>query len=131
MLDAEIAGTSRPATHQEHRPMTHARHTVQAIPLTALAFLAAVAAVVLVGVVALTTVEPFGLGALGDDLAVSPAVVDSGIQWELERRQQYGYVDPVLDSGDQWERQRRYGFIDPIIESGDRWEEERRQQSGS
>jgi hypothetical protein len=114
--------------------MTHARHADPAVPLTAIYFLAAaLAAVVLITVVAVTTLEPFGFGARGEDLpGVSPAVVDSGIQWELERRQQYGYVDPVVESGDQWERERRqYGFVDPITESGDRWEEERREQSGS
>ena len=114
--------------------MTQAHPADQAFPLTAISILAAaLAAVALVTVVAITTLEPFGFGARGDDLpGVSAAVVNSGIQWELERRQQYGYVDPVLQSGDQWERERRqYDVFDPITDSGDRWEEERRQQSGS
>jgi hypothetical protein len=71
-------------------------------------FIAAAAAAILV--TAIVAFAAFGLiGAQAPDLdglQVDQAVLDSGAQWELERRAQSGYVDPVLDSGDEWERQR-------------------------
>ena len=131
MLDAQITGNPGDAS-KEHLPMTQARHADSAFPLSTISMIgAALAAVVLVGAVAVATLAPQRLDLVADDpITVSPAVIASAQQWELERRQQYGYVDPVLESGEQWERERRqYDFVAPIFESGDRWEEERRQQS--
>jgi hypothetical protein len=47
------------------------------------------------------------MGGLGDGVTVSPAVLELGRQWELQRRQQSGWIDPVLESGREWERQRK------------------------
>ena len=38
---------------------------------------------------------------------ISPALVESGAQWELQRRQQSGDVDPLTEAQREWERQRR------------------------
>ena len=88
--------------------MAHARQADRAIPQAANYLVAAMAAAILViAIAAIAAFRPFGAVAPDlDGLGVSPAVLDSGAQWELERRAQYGYVDPVLDSGDEWERQR-------------------------
>ena len=39
--------------------------------------------------------------------ATNPAVLESGVQWELQRRQQSGDVDPLTEAQREWERQRR------------------------
>jgi hypothetical protein len=57
--------------------------------------------------VAFSTVDPFRFRAPAGGIHVTPAVTESGHQWELERLQQSGYVDPVTVTGDEWERQRR------------------------
>jgi hypothetical protein len=38
--------------------------------------------------------------------------MESGRQWEIQRRQQLGYGNPVLDSGRDWEEQRRQQSAD-------------------
>lgn len=69
------------------------------------------AAVLAVIVTALVVIGTFSLvravGGLGDGVTVSPAVLESGRQWELQRRQQSGEIDWVLESGREWERQRK------------------------
>jgi hypothetical protein len=88
--------------------MAHARQADRTFPQAANYLVAATAAVILViAIAAIVALRPFGALAPDlDGLGVSPAVLDSGAQWELERRAQSGYVDPVLESGDEWERQR-------------------------
>src|SRR5688572_22240590 len=88
--------------------MAHARQADRAFPQAASYLTAAMAAAILViAVVAIAAFGPFGAQAPDlNGLRVNQAVLDSGAQWELERRAQSGYVDPVLDSGDDWERQR-------------------------
>jgi hypothetical protein len=88
--------------------MAHARQADRAIPQAASYLIAAMAAAILV--TAFVAIAAFGLfNVQMPDLggrSVDQAVLDSGAQWELERRAQSGYVDPVLESGDDWERQR-------------------------
>ena len=88
--------------------MAHARQADRALPQAAMYFIAAVAAAILVtAIVAFAAFGLLGAQAPGvDRLQVDPAVLDAGAQWELERRAQSGYGDPVLESGDEWERQR-------------------------
>ena len=88
--------------------MAHARQADRAFPQAASYLIAALAAAILI--TAIAAIAAFGLfNVQAPDLEgvrVNQAVLDSGAQWELERRAQSGYVDPVLDSGDDWERQR-------------------------
>lgn len=38
---------------------------------------------------------------------VSPALIQAGRDWELQRKQQsIGYVDPLVEASREWERQR-------------------------
>jgi hypothetical protein len=89
--------------------MAHAQQAERAFPLTAISLAAAaVAAVLMAGIVAFSTVSPSGLFApVSDRIEIDPIVVESGRQWELQRKQQSGYVDPVIESGRQWELQRK------------------------
>jgi hypothetical protein len=88
--------------------MAHARQADRANPQAVSNLFAAVAAAILVTTIG--AIAAFGLITLPapdlDGLRVDQAVLDSGAQWELERRAQSGYVDPVIDSGYDWERQR-------------------------
>lgn len=68
---------------------------------------AAVLAVVLAAIVAIAALGPFGLFSPGDRIVIDPAVIEAGRQWELQRKQQSGWVDPVIESGREWERQRK------------------------
>ena len=89
--------------------MAHARQADRAFPQSVIYFAAAaLAAVVLTGIVGIVTLDPFGFG-LGIDRPghITPAVLESGRQWELQRKQQSGYVDPLVQYGRDWERQRR------------------------
>jgi hypothetical protein len=89
--------------------MAHAQRAERAFSQTAISLAAAaVLAVVLTGIVAFSTLNLFGIAApTGERFQAAPAVIESGRQWELERRQQMGDVDPVTVTGDYWERQRR------------------------
>lgn len=68
---------------------------------------AMVFAIVLAAIVAIAALGPLGLFTSGDRIVVDPAVIESGRQWELQRKQQSGWVDPVIESGREWERQRK------------------------
>jgi hypothetical protein len=120
--------------------MAHAQPAERASSQTALTLAAAaLLAVLLAGIVAFSPLAPFDFGAPTGGNQVSPAVIESGQQWELQRRQQSSYADPLtpalIESGRQWELQRRQqgGYVDPLspalIESGRQWELQRRQQS--
>ena len=87
--------------------MAHAQQAERAFPQSAITLVAAaLVAVLLAGIVALS--NPFGLRApVSDRIQVDPAVVEAGRQWELQRKQQSGYVDPVIEAGREWERQRK------------------------
>ena len=88
--------------------MAHARQADRALPQAASYLIAAMAAAILV--TAIVAISAFGLFRVQapdfEGLQVDQAVLDSGAQWELERRAQSGYVDSVVESGDEWERQR-------------------------
>ena len=88
--------------------MAQARQADRALPATAI-FLAAaaIAAVVLTAVISTGMLDLFGSQSPASRAGVSPAVLESGRQWELQRRAQSGVVDPVLESGRDWEDQRR------------------------
>lgn len=89
--------------------MAYAPQADRGFPLSVIHFAAAaLAAVLLAGIVAMATLDPFGFGAGVDSpIQLSPAVLESGRQWELERLQQLGYVDPLVEDGRDWERERR------------------------
>lgn len=89
--------------------MTHALPSQRPLPAVATRpIAAAVVAAILTGILV--------LGALGlfdapmparDPSPVNPSVIEAGRQWELERRQVSGHVDPAIASGTQWELERR------------------------
>lgn len=89
--------------------MAQARQADRAFPPTAIYLAAAaLAAVVLTAVISIGMLDLFGgQSSSGGGTGVSPAVLESGRQWELQRKAQSGYVDPVLQSGRDWEKQRR------------------------
>jgi len=89
--------------------MTTVRHADRAFPPVAIhQVLAFVAAVLVAGIVALTAFGPLNIQLpVTDGLGATPSVLESGRQWELERRAQSGDIVPVIRSGDDWEMQRR------------------------
>ena len=75
-------------------------------PLGAVGAVGAVLAAILVAAtIAFAAVNPFGGPSV--EPAINLAVLESGIQWELQRRQQSGDVDPLTEAQREWERQRR------------------------
>ena len=89
--------------------MAHARQADRAFPQAAIYLLAALAAATLVMVIVLAgTLGPLGVRApTTDAIQVDPAVIEAGRQWELQRKAQSGYVDPVIQAGRDWEKQRK------------------------
>lgn len=89
--------------------MAQATQAGRAIPQAPNYLLAAVgailAAILVAGTIAFAAIAPFG--GPSDDPVVNPAVFESGTQWELQRRQQSGDVDPLTEAQREWERQRR------------------------
>lgn len=112
--------------------MAHARVAERGIPQSAITIIVTVlAAVFLAAVAAFAILDPLGLGAPAEfEVRTTPAVLESGQQWEAQRLQQAGYVDPVAQSGRQWELERlqQSGYANPVQRSGRQWELERRQQ---
>jgi hypothetical protein len=95
--------------------MAHARQADRAYPqFTINPIVAAVAAVLVTGIIAFAAVDPLGLQrpSVGAPGSVNPAVLEAGRQWELERKAQGGYIDPVLESGRDWELQRKQQSVD-------------------
>ncbi|MEO8510012.1 MAG: hypothetical protein ABI534_02100 [Chloroflexota bacterium] len=88
--------------------MAHARVAERGFPQSAVFIvLAVLVAVMLAAIAAFAILDPFGLRAPAiSEVRTTPAVIDSGRQWEFQRLQQGGYVNPVLDSGRQWEIER-------------------------
>ena len=88
--------------------MAHARAAERGFPQSATyIILTVLAAVMLAGIAAFATLDPFGLRAPAiNEVSTTPAVIESGRQWELQRLQQGGIANPVLDSGRQWELER-------------------------
>jgi len=89
--------------------MAHARQADRAFPQAAIYLLAAVAAATLVMVILLVgALGPLGLRTPAvDGIQVDPAVIDAGRQWELQRKAQSGYLDPLIQAGRDWEQQRK------------------------
>jgi hypothetical protein len=108
MLGSLIAGCSGDEPRSE--PMAHAQPVQRAFPGTtrSLTHLAAafVAALAIMAAVTIGGIRLFGPAA-DPPGTLSPAVLRSAQMWELERHAQLGYVDPVMESGREWERQRR------------------------
>lgn len=89
--------------------MAQVRRADRAISQAAIYFAAAViAAIVLTAMVATGTANIFGVGSspVAPDGA-NPALLQAGHDWEVQRRQQMGEVDPLVKYGQEWERQRR------------------------
>lgn len=89
--------------------MTTVRQADRAYPPVAMhQVVALVAALLVAGIVALTAFGPLNIQLpVADGLGATPSVLESGRQWELERRAQSGDIVPVIQSGDDWEQQRR------------------------
>lgn len=88
--------------------MAQARQAERTVPQTPMFLAAAALAAVFAAIVLLSTLNPFGLLASGEDpIGVSPAVIEAGRQWEAQTRQQIGHVDPAIESGRQWELERK------------------------
>lgn len=89
--------------------MAQARQADRAYPQAVMYPVVAVAAALLVtAIIAFSAlgVLRIQLPAIGG-VHTNQAVLDSGADWELQRRAQGGYVDPVIQSGNDWERERR------------------------
>ena len=92
--------------------MTHVRQAAGGFPTVATHHIAAVAAALLVaGIVAISAFGPLNIQLpLANDPGVNPTVLEAGRRWEIERRAQSGDIEPVIQSGDDWERQRRQQY---------------------
>jgi len=89
--------------------MAQARQADRPIPQSAI-YLAAVliAATALAAVLLLGMLLPDrGVAPATDRGEVSPAVLEAGREWQRQREQQGGFVDPVIQSGRDWEEQRK------------------------
>jgi len=109
-----------------------ARQAERGFPQTAMTISLAAVASVMLAISAFVALDPMGLRApVASGYHPRPAVMESGRQWEIQRRQQLGYGNPVLDSGRDWEEQRRQqsSSANAVLDSGRDWEEQRRQQS--
>jgi hypothetical protein len=113
--------------------MAQARQAERSIPQAAFLFPAALAAalvlglIVAFGMIALPRVD---VGTLGN--VTSPAVIQSGHEWQVQRAQQSTYGYALLQSGVDWEAQRiqQSTYHSSLIQSGLDWEAQRHQQSG-
>jgi hypothetical protein len=86
--------------------MAHAQPAERAFTPSATHVIAAAALAVILAVsAAIVAFDPIGR-LTGGPAVVSPAVLQSEIQWELERYAQLGYRDPVTESAREWQRQR-------------------------
>ena len=71
--------------------MAHAQRAERDSSQTAITLAAAaLLAVLLAGIVALSALDRFGFPAPADGFKVTPAVAESGQQWEIQRMQQSG-----------------------------------------
>lgn len=87
---------------------TQAGRTIPQAPSYPLGAVGAILAAILVaGTLAFAAIDPFGLRGPSVGSPTSPALFESGAQWELQRRQQSGDVDPLTEAQREWERQRR------------------------
>ena len=88
--------------------MAHVNQAERNFPQTAFyVFATALMAAAVTVIVALSALGPIRLGPISEPIQISPALAQAGRQWELEHKQQSGYVDPVIDYGRDWEKQRR------------------------
>ena len=92
---------------------TRAARTFPQAPNYPLAAVGAILAAILVAAtLAFAAIDPFGLQGPAVVSPVSPAVLESGARWELERRLQSGDLDPMTEAQREWERQRRQQSVD-------------------
>jgi hypothetical protein len=112
--------------------MAQARQAERSIPQAAYLFPAALAAALVLGLIVafgMIALPRIDLGTLGN---TSPAVIQSGHDWQVQRAQQSTYGYALLQSGVDWETQRLQQSTagSSLIQSGVDWEAQRRQQSG-
>lgn len=88
--------------------MQSAQPASPAVPFN-LIIVAAVLTVVVVigGLVAAGTVKLPGIGLPETPGEVSPALLRAEKEWERQRHQMSGYVDPLIRAEQEWERVRR------------------------
>ena len=89
---------------------TQAGRAIPQAPSYPLAAVGAILAAILVaGTIAFAAINPFGGPSVQP--AINATVLEAGGQWELQRRQQSGDVDPLTEAQREWERQRRLQSI--------------------
>ena len=87
--------------------MAHAQRAERAFaPSATNAIAAAALAAILMISAALVAFDPIGLRRGDGPAVVDAAVIQAGLQWELQREEQAGFRDPVIDAGRDWQRQR-------------------------
>lgn len=88
--------------------MTHARPANRVSPQVAILFAAALAVTLTVSALLTSGLLSFPNiqlpGSRGD---VSPAVIRAEQEWERQRHQISGYVDPIIRAEQEWERVRK------------------------
>lgn len=88
--------------------MAQARQADRALPQTAIFAAILVAAALAGAMLATGTLNlPATHSGAPDRGGVSPALIQAERDWELQRRQQSGWMDPVVEAGREWERQRK------------------------
>jgi hypothetical protein len=88
--------------------MAHARQADRALPQAAIFLFATLVTVIALG--AIVAYTAFGVRVdlpTADRAPSNPALLESGRQWEVERRQQMGEIDPLTRYGRDWEKERR------------------------
>lgn len=88
--------------------MAQARQADWAMPQVAIFAAILVAAIITAAMLATGTLNLPGMQPGTQPRGeVSPALIQAGRDWELQRKQQSGWVDPVIEAGREWERQRK------------------------
>lgn len=85
------------------RPADRAYPQAAMYPVIAFAAAIVVTAIIAFSALGVLRIQLPAVGGVHTD----QVVLDSGADWELQRRAQGGYVDPLIQSGSDWERERR------------------------
>ena len=81
--------------HRQPRQVGRSRRA-PSYPLGAIG--AILAAILVAGTLAFAAIDPFGLRGPSVEAVINPALRDAGAQWELQRRQQVGDIDPLTEA---------------------------------
>ena len=87
------------------RPAERILPQAPSFPLAAVA--AAIAAILVTGILAFGAIDPFGMrGPSVEGPNVDPVLREAEARWELHRKLQSGDVDPLTQAQREWVRQR-------------------------